>query len=425
MNTFKPKYGKSPLFSRWLNTLHTLAPKYRLGAIVVFLILWVIYFGGMSFSLFGHNGKHNEMPRPHPLTSKHTIETSSKYIYPPVEHAMQLKQLGVENLVEEIRVRDANFPEIEKSMIRSLNFYDHPNPLQQKQKEDGENAASDLAKAKNFFKNQDKIVFSPKSSSSYPEIVVVTAIDFEKYSLDSLIKVVQNRVDYAHNQDYGVYVRWYQEFLPVLNSFSYLKHSEQRKWIRLYCLRAAMFAFPETKWFWYLDEDGLIMDISTDLNKYMLDAEKLDPIMLREQAIIPPSGLIKTYKNSKAESAKLILTQSEEKVETSSFLVKNDVVGRAIIEIWGDSLFLNYPGFPNGPESSLTHILQWHPFVLSKTAIVPAKTIASKHTETEPDPEDKYAYVDGDFVVQFADCAGPKCEEAINHYFTKYKSSSS
>ena len=46
--------------------------------------------------------------------------------------------------------------------------------------------------------------------------MIVTAVDFNKYSLDGLTKIVQNRVDYAHLQNYGVYVRWSEEFYQYL-----------------------------------------------------------------------------------------------------------------------------------------------------------------------------------------------------------------
>lgn len=102
---------------------------------------------------------------------------------------------------------------------------------------------------------------------NYPEVIVVTAVDFDKYSVDGLAKIVQNRVDYAHFQKYGVYVRWAQEFIPQLNSMVALTDKERSKWVRLFCMRAAMFAFPHAKWFWYLDEDGLIMDMTVNIQK--------------------------------------------------------------------------------------------------------------------------------------------------------------
>ncbi|RLV92160.1 putative alpha-16-mannosyltransferase [Spathaspora sp. JA1] len=315
------------------------------------------------------------------------------------------------------RVRDSNFPEIEKTIIQSLNSLDDPDANVQRAKEEAENTVSEVSKAINSFKNQDKIVFKPKSADDYPQVVIVTAVDYERYSLDGMTKLIQNRVDYAHFQNYGTFVRYSQEFLPQLNAQSFLQTREKAKWVRIYCMQAARFAFPNAKWFWFVDQDSLIMDMSINIEEYMLNEQALDPIMMREQPLVPPSGAIKTYKNVKPNSIKLIVTQSESMIETTSFVLKNDHVGKSILEIWGNPLYLNYQSFPYGPDSAITHILQWHPFVLSKTTIVPARTIAAAHNFKKKDTSDsKFVYTEGDFVVQWGDCKAPACEQILSQY---------
>lgn len=426
VNKLKPRYGNLnsflPLPATFNRIRHFQKQNFTIIAIILIIIWFIIFpFGGIS-NLWRHGASH-KYPTGHPLTSPYTIETASKYIYPPIEHAPLLKELGIHKLIKESRVKDKTSLGIERTVIRSLNIFDDPNPIQQKQKEDEENSLSDLANAKNYFKNQDKVVYKPKSNKNYPEVIIVTAIDFEKYSLDSLTKIVQNRVDYAHAQNYGMYVRWYQEFLPILNSLSYLQLKEKAKWVRIYCLRAAMFAFPEAKWFWYLDQDGFVMDLNINLQDYVLSHDSLNPIMLREQPIIPPNGAIKTYKNPNPASIKLIVTQSESKVETSSLILKNDDIGKSIIEIWGDKLYLNYASFPYGPDSALTHILQWHPFVLSKTSIIPARTISAKHSKNKKDDKaDNVHYEKGDFVAQWSECENANaCEDLLDKYYNIHK----
>lgn len=413
LGSFKPKYKKGGLpLPASFQRMQLQSKNWTWVGVVVFLV-WLAYYTLGLVSLSKHNFRY---PPAHPLTSPHTIESTSRYIYPPIEHAASLKQLGVHKLIKENRVRDANFPEIEQTIIKSLNVFDDPNPVAQKAKEDEENALLELAKAKNHFKNQDKVVYRPKPGAQYPEVVIVTAVDFEKYSLQGLRKIVQNRVDYAHHHNYGVYVRWYQEFLPILNSLSYLQIKEKAKWVRLYCMRAAMHAFPEAKWFWYLDQDGLIMEMNINLQQYLLDDDVLDPVMLRGQPIIPPSGAIKTYKNSKPSSVRLIVTQLDVKVETTSFIVRNDDIGKSILEFWGDRLYLNYASFPYGPDLGLTHILQWHPFVLLKTSITPARTINAKHPDTKS-VNDKIHYKKGDLAVQWYECTpNNRCEEILDTY---------
>ena len=401
----------------WKNVFVTHNPQkqvtfWLLGAFIMFL--WYNPLG-LSLDLLPKTYTPN-YPEQHPFSSPHDITTSSKYIFPPVEHAPLLQELGASKLVKESRVRDANFPEIDRLNIFSLNIYDDPDPVVQANKEKDENAALELSKARNMFKNHDKIVYRPKNNKNYPDVIIVTALDFEKYTLGGLTAIAQNRIDYAHNHNYGVYIRWSQEFLPKLNSMAHLKNKEKAKWIRIFAVRAAMLAFPQAKWFWYLDQDGLIMNMNINLHDYVLSDEALDPIMLRQQKINPQSGIIKTYKSSRPNSVRLILTQSDEKIETHSFLVRNDDIGKSILEFWCGDLFYSYPNFPYGPESAVTHILQWHPFILSRSAIIPARTIAALHKPDGQIAEDDHLhYVSGDLAVSWPDCSG-ECENTLAAY---------
>ena len=178
-----------------------------------------------------------------------------------------------------------------------------------------------------------------------------------------------------------------------------------------------MFAFPEAEWFWYFDEDGLIQNMHTDLTSHLLNKKVLNSVILKERPIIPPNGLIKTYKNIQTENVKLIFIQFDNQIQTNSFIVKNDEVGRAIIDFWTDKLNLNYNNFPHGPDSALAHILQWHPFILSKAAIVPTRLLSSIHSDQEnAQSKDNTLYSNGDLTVQWPSCDGDQC----NHNLLKY-----
>lgn len=386
----------------------------RLGLLLLScILLW--FFN--PFSLLFTHSSNSKYPAPRPYTSKQIIKSNSKYIYPPIEDGPILKRMGMDELFRETKRPDPNVQGLEVSFIESLNVLDDPNPVKQKLKEENDNLISVTNRARNAFKNQDKVVFSPKSMKNYPKVVIVSAIDFERYPMDSLAKIVQNRVNYAHEHNYGLYVRWYQEFAPMVNSKSFVSSKERRKWARIFCLRAAMFAFPEAEWFWYFDEDGLIQNMHTDLTSHLLNKKVLNSVILKERPIIPPNGLIKTYKNIQTENVKLIFIQFDNQIQTNSFIVKNDEVGRAIIDFWTDKLNLNYNNFPHGPDSALAHILQWHPFILSKAAIIPTRLLSSIHSDQEnAQSKDNTLYSNGDLTVQWPSCDGDQC----NHNLLKY-----
>ena len=65
------------------------------------------------------------------------------------------------------------------------------------------------------------------------------------------------------------------------------------------------------------------------------------------------------------------------------------------------------------------HIVQWHPTILSKLALVPQRTMASY---TRMDLGDTYQ--DGDFVVMFAGCLAKSyegCEKDAEPYMQVWR----
>ncbi|ODQ82577.1 glycosyltransferase family 34 protein [Babjeviella inositovora NRRL Y-12698] len=414
-DNFKPK-GKSYLslptkYMRYTN-------KWR-KTVLSFLFLVFIYLFFVSPSavpqgkfsqLLGKSRRAAKYPKVHGLHVKE-IRLKSPLIFPPIESAPLLKEIGLSGLFHTKVLHDPT-TKTDKTIYQYFDedFLSDNNELSNvnNKKDDGA-----LLSAKKAFLNHGKRVFTGSQS---PEIVVVTAIDFDKYELSGLMKIVQNRVDYAQKQSYGVYVRWIQEFVPILQ-----KHNNDKEWTRLMVMRAAMHAFPNAKYFWYLDQDSLIMRYDIDLYDYILRPAALDPIMIRDQSVIPPGGVIKTYSDAKPESVRLFLTQLDTKIETDSFILRNDVYGKAILEFWMDPLYRTYGKFSAHQDSALALMLQWHPLILSKTALIPARTISSLNTYMElPEGGDDVHYSEGDLVVLFRDCSKHQtCQKDMEPYWKK------
>ncbi|ODV95667.1 hypothetical protein PACTADRAFT_50359 [Pachysolen tannophilus NRRL Y-2460] len=344
--------------------------------------------------------------------SRSEIEVTSPLIFPSVENAPLLRELTLKNLFKS---------KIDPKTQKSVFLYDDEEEINSeneiKESPSDYDTSNPLIKAKKNFKEQGRRILQ-KNLKNSPELVIVTGLDFENYELTYLTRVAQNRVDYAQKQNYGVYIRWLQEFIPIMQDTE-----SDTRWIKLFLVRAAMHAFPDAKYFWYLDQDTLIMNQDIDLISYILTPDALDPIIIKEQPIIPQNGLIKTYKNSRAENVRLILTQTDTKIDSSSFIIVNDVYGKSLLEFWSDPLFRTYTNFPYFEESAITHILQWHPVLLSKTAIIPIKTINSVHSALEiKDQTDTLHYTDKDLVVNFRGCSDQKnCDEIQNEYWNILK----
>lgn len=363
-------------------------------------------------SSFKWQGGSHPYRKAHPAGTTHIIKTNLRFIYPAIEDVPVLKEMGIYSL----------FTRLGGDLV-SLNYLDDENPVKQREREEALEAELPDNKVKHNFKNRRKYVFDSTSPANSPKIVVVSNFNYEKYSLQSLVNLIQNRVDYAINYNYGVYVRWTQEFVPEMNDFEFYSNKEKSKWARLFCLRAAMFAFPHAEYFWYLDEDALIMNKDVDILSYLLTPSALQSVLLKNQPLIPPTGIIRTYSDVNSENVKLILTQSKQKIETGSFLMKNDPIAKGMLDIWLDKLFKVYNNFPFGPDSAITHILQWHPYMLSKSALVPARMISSVHNPLVSEEQrevDTLSYFNGDLVAQWIECNSvDSCESILASYLAK------
>lgn len=343
-------------------------------------------------------------------TSKISILEKNKYIFPPIQEAPYLKELGLDKLFKVEFTQDGSN---RKLYSYSPDYFEDLSSSASDKTSDSNSLSAYVDTIKNFKNNGHRIY----GGNEKPEIVLVTSINFENLDPTYLVRIIQNRVDYAHKNGYGVYSRWAQEFTPIFQEHK----NDPDRWARVFVLREAMYAFPNAKWFWYVGENSLIMRDDISLNNYILKQTALDPIILRNQPLLPPDGAVKTYSNILPSDVSLILTQTERNLNTDNFIIKNDLTGRAILELWMDPLFRKYPSFRKEENNALAHILQWHPVLLSKTAIIPPRTITGIAPEKAKDSTNlEQIYQNDDLVVSLADCKEDgDCESLLGPYWEK------
>lgn len=316
---------------------------------------------------------------------KNYIYSDSELIYPKVADIRLLQETKLEHFFKVTEDSNNNL-RFEYDLTASENEENN-------QIEDETEKEKLITQAKKSFRQTGMKIFKQTKRKQSPEVVIVTGLDLYKNKPDFITKIIHNRVDYStSHKGYGVYIRYSQEFLPNLKEFN-----NDLKWGKLFIIREAMMAFPNAKYFWYLDESSIILQKNIDLRKHVLKTESLEPIILRDQPISLNNGVIKTYKRNKAEDIEFIISQDSEKLNTDSFIIKNSPTSKGLIEFWMNSLFRRYINFNNDDTKALSHILQWHPILLSKTAIVPNRSILSLHY-------DKHDYQHGDFVVNIKGC---------------------
>lgn len=139
-----------------------------------------------------------------------------------------------------------------------------------------------------------------------------------------LQKVIANREEYAAHHGYHF----------VLKSLSPAKSPEGSGWDRLFALREVIEEYPNSEWFWLLEQDALIMDPAFSITNDLLNPEKLDAIMERDVPIVSPDSVIRTLKSSPADDAALILSHDHAGINTNSFIVRNGDFGKYLLETW-------------------------------------------------------------------------------------------
>jgi len=155
-----------------------------------------------------------------------------------------------------------------------------------------------------------------------------------------------------------------------------------------------------------------------------MNPKRLESLMIRDQSIVPPDSVIKTFPHLKGTQIDMVITQDKEGLAQGSFIIRRGDWSKFFLDTWFDPLYRSY-NFQKADTHALVslnpscllpllmnyqeHIVQWHPTILSKLALVPQRIMnAYPKGQTVNESE---AYRDGDFIVRFAGCeqAGRSC----------------
>ncbi|KAI2642222.1 galactosyl transferase GMA12/MNN10 family-domain-containing protein [Xylaria nigripes] len=232
-----------------------------------------------------------------------------------------------------------------------------------------------------------------------PPVVVVTVFD-DKYDNTAYSQLIKdNRVHYAEKHGYGTF---------IAKAGDYDLDGAPASWSKVVAMRHAMTKFPNCKYVWFLDQHALIMSPNSKVEEHVMGTPRLEDMMLKDQPIVPPESIIKTFSHLKADDVDLVITQDKEGLATSSLVLRNGEWAKFFLDTWFDPMYRSY-NFQRAETHALEHIVQWHPTILSKMAVVPQRTINAYST-------DEYGaqYGEGDIAVVFSQCSGTGTHSCAN-----------
>lgn len=251
---------------------------------------------------------------------------------------------------------------------------------------------------------------SERVISGKPPVVIVTVFDEKSGNAEAIKNLKENRIQYAKKHGYGTH---------FASADDYNLKGAPSSWSKVPALRHAMTQNPNCKYLWYLDQNALIMEPNLKVEDYMMKPSKLEASMIRDLPVVPPDSIIKTFSHLKAEDVEFVLTQDKDGLSTGSFIIQNGEWAKFFLDTWFGPLYRSY-NFQKAETHALEHIVQWHPTILSKLAIIPQRMMNSYSSSKRGEE-----YKDGDIVVRFAGCTTGQgelnCAQEVKRYESKWR----
>ncbi|KAE8144930.1 galactosyl transferase GMA12/MNN10 family-domain-containing protein [Aspergillus avenaceus] len=255
-------------------------------------------------------------------------------------------------------------------------------------------------------------------SAGTPSLVIVTVLDRVRWSDTYIQKIIKNREDYAKRHGYT-------NFFANLSDYESSLDNAPKSWGVVPAVRHAMASHPHATHFFYLDVHALFMNPSKSLDSHLLGKSRLDSLMLKDVPVVPPDSIIKTFSHLKPQDVDLIMTTDSEDLSSGSFIIKQGDYAQFLLDIWFDPLYRKY-NFAKAEAHALDHIVQWHPTILARLALVPQRIINAYSKDSSSAGVDGN-YKDGDLVIRFFGCdtdTKRSCEKEMDPYYRLWSKNS-
>lgn len=113
-------------------------------------------------------------------------------------------------------------------------------------------------------------------------------------------------------------------------------------WSRVPAVRHALTKFPHSTYIWFLDQNSLIMNPEMTLEGEVMSPKKLESLMIRDQPVVPPDSVIKTFPHLKGTNIDFVLTQDKDGLSQGSFVIRKGDWAKFFLDTWFDPLYRSY-----------------------------------------------------------------------------------
>lgn len=250
------------------------------------------------------------------------------------------------------------------------------------------------------------------------EIVFVLGSDGHSShgELDFNLKdVLANRAEYAS-------IRGYHSFYY---DTSHVDPEISPVWRKMETLRQAFKTYPNAKWFWWLDQDALLMDYSYKVEDKILNGPALHQLLLKneplKQGIYHGDPVLKTpntYSIKDVNDMLIIVSQDQNIVNAGSMIFKRDPIIDILIDIWDSKLIIEgTEKLGHNEQDVLFNFMRYSPALSRRIGLVPQRTI-NGYSYRGAD----FGWSRGELVIHFAGCwVGHQCKEKWDSFYKEMK----
>lgn len=131
----------------------------------------------------------------------------------------------------------------------------------------------------------------------------------------------------------------YTTFFPTVTD--YPLNESPSSWSKIPALRHALTKFPHTTYLWHLEQNALIMNPELTIEQIM-NPKRMEEMMIKNQPVVPPDSVIKTFDHLHGDQIDLALTQDQEGLSIGSFIIRRGEWAKFFLDTWFDPLYRSY-----------------------------------------------------------------------------------
>jgi mannan polymerase II complex MNN11 subunit len=184
-----------------------------------------------------------------------------------------------------------------------------------------------------------------------PPVVVVTPLKPDGHSKEYIEDIKDNRIEYAKKHGEGtpsglnhwIYMLTdigYATFFPVTTEYEL--DGAPLPWAKIPAMRHALTKFPQGTYFWFLEQDALIMNPTFTIESHIMDPQRMEELMIKDQPVVLPESVIKTFSHLRGGQIDFVLTQDKDGLAPSSFVLRRGEWAKFFLDTWFDPLYRGY-----------------------------------------------------------------------------------